>query len=446
MERDLFVSVLAAVVGDAHVLTDPGMTGGYETDFTRRFGGPARAVVRPGSPEEVAAVVAACAEAGVPIVPQGGNTGLVGGGVPRNREVVLSLRRLASVERVDPVAQQVTAGAGVTLAALQRAVRSERLDFGVDFAARDAATVGGMIATNAGGERVLRYGTMRACAAGVEAVLADGSVISQLAGLPKDNTGYDLTGLLVGNEGTLGVVTRARLRLVPLLPARATALVALPSLASAVELLASLRSLRSLEMAEFMLPAGLSLVCRHTGLPAPFAAPYGAYVLVECADSTSPLDALLSVLSSVPDALVAVDAADRQRLWTYREAHTEAISAAGVAVKLDVAVPLGALPAFVEDLEGLVAGRAVMYLFGHLAEGNVHVNLLAAESPSELSEAVLRRVAAVGGSISAEHGVGAAKARWLGLSRSPASLAAMRAIKSALDPSGLLNPGVLLAD
>lgn len=446
METDPLAARLAGLVGETQVLTDPQLCTAYTADFTGRFGGPARLIVRPADPGEVAAVVRECAEAGAAIVPQGGNTGLVGGGVPRDREVVLSLRRLTGLGPVDAAAGQVTAGAGVPLAALQRHVRAQGLDFGVDFAARDSATVGGMIATNAGGERVLRYGTTRTCVAGVEAVLADGSRIARLAGLPKDNSGYDLTGLLVGSEGTLGVITRARLRLVPLLDDRATVLLALDSLDDALAVLGALRSLDSLEMAEFMLPGGLDLVCAHTGLPAPFRAGYGTCVLVECAARTDPTAELLGLLEDLPsvrDAVVAVDAADRHRLWAYREAHAEAINAAGVPLKLDVAVPLADLPGFVRDLDELLAGRATPYLFGHLAEGNVHVNLLNVTDPESVTEAVLRRVAAAGGSISAEHGVGWAKARWLGLSRSAAEIAAMRAVKQALDPDGLLNPGVL---
>lgn len=467
MSTDSFAARLADLVGAPHVLTDPALTAGYTTDFTGRFGAPGRLVVRPDGTGEVAAVLAACADAGVAVVPQGGNTGLVGGGVPAGDEVLLSLRRLDGIGPVDAAAAQVTAGAGVTLAALQRHVRAHGLDVGVDFAARDAATLGGIVATNAGGERVLRYGTARAGLAGVEAVLADGSVTSRLGGLPKDNTGYDLTGLLAGSEGTLGVITRVRLRLVPLLTARATALLAFDSLGAAVAAVPGLRALDSLEAAEFMLPAGLALVCRHTGLPAPFAGPFGAYVLVECAGRRDPSAELLGALESLPglaDAVVAGDAADRHRLWTYRESHTEAIneeamrvSAAATGarrgpVKLDVAVPLLELAPLITDLDDLI-GPAAAYLFGHLAEGNVHVNLVGLERPAgadgaagaaAVTDAVLARVAAAGGSISAEHGVGRAKTRWLGLSRSPAEIAAMRAIKTALDPAGLLNPGVIL--
>lgn len=422
------------------VVTDPAVMAGYCTDFTGRWRGRAPLVALPSSTAEVAEVIRVCAGEGVPVVPQGGNTGLVGGGVPVGGEVVLSLRRLTALGPVDSSAQQVTAGAGVVLAALQRHVRAAGLDFGVDFAARDGATVGGMIATNAGGERVLRYGTTRANVVGVEAVLADGSVVSRLGGLPKDNTGFELP--FTASEGTLGVITAARLRLVPLLEHRATALLGLPGVPAALAALAVLRTLDSLEMAEFFLPAGLRLVREHTGLPAPTRAEHAVYLLVECAAPRDPapeLHALLETLD-VPEIVVAADTADRHRLWRYREAHTEAINTRGVPVKLDVALPLGELPSFLEELPAL-AGDAELYLFGHLAEGNLHVNLVGGR---DATESVLRRVARAGGSISAEHGVGRAKTPWLHLSRSPAELAALRAVKHALDPAGLLNPGVLV--
>ncbi|MEJ3745948.1 FAD-binding oxidoreductase [Actinomycetes bacterium KLBMP 9797] len=443
---------LRAAVGPSHVLVDGDLRAPYETDWTRRFTGAARCVVRPGSTDEVAAVVRACAAAGAPLVIQGGNTGLVGAGVPAGGEVLVSLTRLKRVEPVDAVGGQVTVDAGVTLEALQAHARAAGLDFGVDLAARSAATVGGMIATNAGGIRVLRYGSMRDQVAGLEAVLPDGTVLSRLTGLAKDNTGYDLTQLLAGSEGTLAIVTRARLRLVPLLPARAVALVAVAGTDAALDLLAAARvGLPSLSAAEIFFPDGLDLVRSYAKLPAPFGEPSGAYVVLECTARTDPTDDLLEMLAScdaVADATVASDRAGLTRLWSYREAHTEAISAAGVPTKLDVCVPLGELPALVAALPGTVtavAPGARTILFGHLNEGNLHVNVLdTGDRAEEVTDAVLGLVAAHRGSISSEHGVGRAKAPWLPLSRTPEEIAAMRRIKAALDPAGLLNPGVLL--
>jgi FAD/FMN-containing dehydrogenase len=445
------VAALRDLVGDAHVLDDPAVVASCESDWTGRFRGSACCVVRPGSTDEVAAVVRACAVAEVAICLQGGNTGLVGGSIPVDGAVLLSLLRLSQVDPVDDVAAQVTVGAGCTLAALQQVVRAAGFDVGVDFAARDSCTVGGMVATNAGGERVLRYGTMRAQVVGIEAVLADGSVVSRLAGLPKDNTGYDVVSLLAGSEGTLGVITRLRLRLVPLLPARAVALVAVAGTAEAVELVRSMRALASLEAAELFYADGLALVCEHTGLPAPFGESHPAYVLLECAGREDPADELLGALEAagdvVLDATVAGDARGRHALWAYRESHTESINAAGVPVKLDVAVPLGAFAASTAELPGVIAAVAPdarTILFGHVNEGNMHVNILGALDADEaVSDAVLQLVASYGGSISAEHGVGRAKRDWLHLSRSEPEIAMMRAIKSALDPAGRLNPGVL---
>jgi FAD/FMN-containing dehydrogenase len=443
---------LVETVGEAHVLVDRDVVASYESDWTGRFRADARCVVRPADTGEVAAVVAICAEAGVQICVQGGNTGLVGGSIPVDGAVVVSTKRLTEIGEVDPLSAQVTVGAGATLSAVQGVVRKLGFDVGVDFAARDSCTVGGMVSTNAGGERVLRYGTMRAQVAGVEAVMPDGSVVSRLAGLPKDNTGYDLVSLLAGAEGTLGVLTRLRLRLVPLLPGRAVALVAVGSTRDAVDLVVAARSLASLEAAELFYADGLELVCGHTGLPSPFGDDHPAYVLLECADREDPDDALLGALEAagdvVRDATVATDARGRHALWAYRESHTESINAAGVPVKLDVAVPIGELPALVESLPGAVesaAPGARLVLFGHVNEGNLHVNVLdALDYDDAVTEAVLKLVSSYGGSISAEHGVGRHKRDYLGLSRSSEEVAVMRAIKASVDPLGLLNPGVLL--
>ena len=445
---------LAGIVGDDHVLTDAGLRASYETDWTGRFNGQARCVVRPADTGAVAAVMRVCADEGVPLCVQGGNTGLVGASVPVEGAVLLSTARLRDLGPVDPLSAQVTVGAGVPLVTLQQHARAAGFDVGVDFAARESCTIGGMVATNAGGERVLRYGTMRAQLLGIEAVLADGTVVSRLTGLPKDNTGYDVVSLLAGSEGTLGVVTRVRLRLVPLLTARAVALVAVDDTAAAVGLVCSLRDrLPSLEAAELFYADGLELVREKTGLPAPFSHDHPAFVLVECAGRADPSDDLLAALEESPgvrDATVATDARGRHALWAYRESHTEAINAAGVPVKLDVAVPLPALADTVEALPAAISGAAPAarsILFGHVNEGNLHVNVLdAVEAAEAVSDAVLKVVASHGGSISAEHGVGRAKREWLHLSRSAEEIAMMRAIKDALDPRGLLNPGVLLPD
>ena len=445
---------LVETLGPTHVLTDASVAASYETDWTGRFRGHARCIVRPGDTDQVATVIRFCAEFGVAVCVQGGNTGLVGASVPVDESVLLSTTRLRAIGDVDVVSAQVTVDAGVTLAALQQHVRPIGLDVGVDFAARESCTIGGMVATNAGGERVLRYGTTRAQLLGVEAVLADGTIVSRLTGLPKDNTGYDVVSLLAGSEGTLGIITKLRLRLVPLLTDRAVALVAVDDTAAAVSLVRGLRDrLPSLEAAELFYADGLALVREQTGVTAPFAEEHAAYVLVECAGRADPSDELLAALedaAEIRDATVASDARGRAALWAYRESHTEAINAAGVPVKLDVAVPLPALADCVDALPGPItdaAPKARTILFGHVNEGNLHVNVLDAVDEAEaVTDAVLDVVAAFGGSISAEHGVGRAKRAWLHLSRSAEEIAMMRAIKTALDPRGLLNPGVLLPD
>ena len=446
------IEALRAVVGPEHVLVDDDLKASYETDWTGRFTGRAACVVRPGTTQEVAAVLQACSEAGARVVVQGGNTGLVGGGTPAGGEVLLSLTRLTHLGEVDPASAQVTVGAGVTLAALQAHARAAGLDFGVDLAARDSATVGGLVATNAGGIRVLRYGSMRAQVLGLTAVLADGSVLERMAGLEKDGTGYDLVGLLAGSEGTLAVITAARLRLVPRLTARAVALLAFDSTEAAVAVLPALRAgLPSLAAAELFYGEGLALVRKHSGLPAPFGADHPAYLLVECADLRDPLEELADAveqMAGLVDASVATDAVGQRALWAYREAHTESISAEGVPVKLDVSVPAAALPSLVAQLGPTIAAvcpAARPVVFGHVNEGNLHVNVLdTGELAEEVTDAVLRLVATFAGSISSEHGVGRAKVPWLGLSRSPVEVAAMQAVKAAFDPTGLLNPGVLL--
>ena len=445
---------LRDAIGDRQVLVDPSVTASYETDWTRRFTGRARCVARPADTQEVASVLQLCGRHGVAVVTQGGNTGLVGGGVPTDGEVVLSTSRLRHIGPVDAVAGQVTVGAGVTVTALQQVVRPMGLDFGVDFAARDSATIGGLVSTNAGGERVLRYGSTRQQVVGLEAVLADGSVVSRLEALPKDNTGYDLVGLLTGSEGTLAVITAVRVRLWPLLTHRSVALLALDSTGAALAALVGLRSrLGSLEAAELFLADGLALVMRHTGLPAPIPGDHPAYLLVECADRVDPGEAMLEALEEVNelvpglvDIVMGEDARSRASLWRYREAQTESINAIGVPVKLDVAVPHPQLERALQELPGVVAQVAPgarTIIFGHLHEGNLHVNVLDAHDDHAVTDAVLRYVASLGGSISAEHGVGRAKTEWLNLSRSPAEIAAMRSIKAALDPGLLLNPGVI---
>lgn len=444
-----FIAELVEIAGGQHVLTDPAALRGFNTDWTGRFDGNAAAVVRPGSTEEVAAIITACVRHGCPVTAQGGNTGLVGGGVTLAGGVVLSTRRLDDVV-VDSTAGQVIAGAGATLASVQHsALREAGLTYGVDLASRDTATIAGTIATNAGGLRVLRRGDTRAQVIGVQAVLGDGSVVSHLAGLARDNTGYHLPSLLCGSEGTLAVITRARLRLSDQPAARAVALFALASAKAAAAAALQLRREPTVQAVELMLQPGLALVCAVTGLPAPFPQPHEAYLLVEVA-ATEPFAALETIVEHLTarDVAIGSDASSQRTLWAYRERHTEAINTLGPPHKLDVTLPLDAFPHFVDTVPRVVADTrpdARVWLFGHAAEASVHVNISGLEPADEdADDAVMRYVAELGGSISAEHGIGRAKVRWIALNRSAAELAAFRNLKNALDPMGILNPGVLL--
>ncbi len=452
---DAIAGDLAAIVGSAHVLRDPEVTQSYSIDWTRRFVGTTPIVVRPADTAETAAVMRVLSGAGIAVVPQGGNTGLVGGSVPTRGEAVVSLRRLAAREPVDELAAQVTLGAGVTLAHAQAHAAATGLSVGVDLAARDSATIGGMVATNAGGINVLRYGAMRAQVLGIEAVLADGTVVSHLAGLEKDNTGYDLGGLLAGSEGTLGIITRVRLRLHPQLPERATALIAFASTDDAVAAAASLRrNVQSLHALEAVFGATMSLVSKHLGTQPPVGFEGNAWLVAEAAGRTDPSAELAAGVEElgdlVLDAAVALEPGARQRLWAFRENVTEAISAAGIPHKLDVTLPAARLAEFVDGVPDVVLAAdpgARPLQFGHLGDGNVHVNVLGlngAEPREEVDDEVLRYAASLGGSISAEHGIGTAKLAHLHLNRSEAELAAFAAIKRALDPAKLLNPNVLL--
>ena len=450
--QDPLAAELAGIVGAGHVLTDPDLRSQYETDWTGRYGGHARLVVRPSSTEQVAAVLRTCVVHGAAVVTQGGNTGLVGGSVPRNNEVLLSTTRLTRRDPVDIAAGQVTVGAGLTLAAVRDHARKAGLDLAVDFSARDSATIGGAVATNAGGSRVVRYSTMRAQVAGIEAVLANGDVVGSLAGLPKQTLGIHLPSLLSGSEGTLAIITTVRLKLVPWHRHTATVLVGLDSLATAIELLSHVRrELPLLDSVELLMPSAMSLVCEHLGRPCPVGPDAAVYLLVECAGDVDPMDALLDVLHnhapSCPTA-VATDDNTRAGLMALRDNVTVAINRLGVPLKLDVAIPLGALAETSADIEAIVhrlAPHARLINFGHLAEGNLHLNIInAADAVAMLTDHILDLVIQRGGAISAEHGIGVAKTEWMVAQRGQAEVDALHAIKRALDPRNVLNPGVLI--
>ena len=459
--EDPLAGRLRAVLGPEAVIDDPDLLIGYETDWMGRRPGRARLAVRPASTDEVVRVIDVCREERVAVVPQGGNTGLVGGGVPRGGEVVLSTRRLDTVGEVDPLTATVAAGAGAPLAAVRDAARRAGFDVAVDLGARDSATVGGMAATNAGGLRVIRHGHMRAHLGGVEAVTARGRVIRRMTGLVKDTAGYDLTALLCGSEGTLAVITAVLLRLVPASAARVTAVLGLPSLRRAMDVLAVLRRhLPELEAAEVVLADGVALVGELFGTDPAVDRSWPCQLLVEVAggEAGGLVDRLAAALGSAgvsvqdSDTAVATDDAARAALWQVRERHPEVVVHLGVPHKLDVSLPLGRLAEFELEVRSRLTAalpHATLILYGHAGDGGLHVNV---STPSDegdpaarIEEVVLGLVGAMGGSVSAEHGIGADKVRWVGLTRSAAELEAMRAIKDALDPDGLLNPGVLFS-
>jgi FAD/FMN-containing dehydrogenase len=446
------LQALRAVVGEAGVITDPDLLAAHTTDWTGRWSGEAGAVVRPSSTAEVQAVVHAAREHALALVPQGGNTGLVGGAVPHDGAVVVDVRGIAQLGTVDVAGGQVTVGAGVTLSALQRHVAVHGLQLAVDLGARDSATVGGMVATNAGGMHVVRHGPMRAQLLGVEAVLGTGEVLgANLAGLLKDNTGYDLPGLLCGSEGTLGIITLARLRLVPVPGSRLVLLAGFPSMDLAVDVLPVLRAQRGLAAVEVMRADGLALVARHLQVAFPIQPVPPCVLLIELAGTDPAVDAaaLLEAAGiAADDTAVATDRAGVDGLWRWREAHPEAAAALGLVHKADVTLPFDQLAAFDREVDaavGAVAPRARTLVYGHLADGNLHVNVVGpAVDDDRPVDAVLELVLRHGGSVSAEHGIGVAKRAWLERQRGAPAVAAMRAIKDALDPDGVLNPGVLL--
>jgi len=457
------LSDLEDALGRRRVLTDPEVCAGYTRDWTGRYVGSAAAVVRPERVEQVQAVVEVAARHGAALICQGGNTGLVGGSVPRpagaldQPQIVCGMSGMCAVEDVDPAGRLLCAGAGVTLSAAQAAAGRAGFHLGIDLSSRGSATLGGMAATNAGGMQMLRFGGMRARVAGIEAVLADGSIVSRLSGLAKDNVGWDPAALFVGSEGTLAVITRVMVRLEPLPAHRVTALVALASVDAALELLAGpVAALPSLEAAELTLEDGMRLVAGEFDLPPPVGLESGAagrggraWLTLEAAGPYDPTAELAAAVDHpfVLGAAVASDANGRARLWAYRERHTEAVSRLGVPHKLDVSVTrsrLGELVGLLPERVAAAAPGARLVMWGHAADGNVHVNVVGPPPDDDgVDDAVLRLVAELGGSISAEHGVGVARRRWLRLVRSEGDLQLMARVKAALDPGGMLNPGVL---
>ena len=465
-----FLEQLRSICGQAHVLTE-GDLSAWEVDWRKRSYGKALAVVRPGNTDEVAQVVKACLAARVSLVPQGGNTGLVVGSTPDDSgtQVVLSLQRLRAVREIDAANLTITVEAGCVLQHLQEAALQAGFLFPLSLAAEGSCTIGGNLATNAGGTQVLRYGNARELCLGLEVVTAAGEVWHGLSGLRKDNTGYDLRDLYIGSEGTLGVITAATLKLYPLPAARLTAWAAVASMDEAVALLglAQQHLGASLTGFEVMGQFALSLVVKHFAqLKVPFHDSAAFGVLLECSDQESETHAraqferlLEAALENgcVSDAVVAESLAQARQLWHVRESIPLAQAEEGLNIKHDISVPVSRIPDFVRDTDALLQKEIPgvrLVNFGHLGDGNLHYNVQAPagvdaqaflrEQEDEVNTLVFETVQRFGGSISAEHGVGTLKVSKLEQHKSPVALGLMRSIKTALDPHKLMNPGKVL--
>lgn len=464
------LAALERLLGPAGMLTDPVDTEPFATDWRGLYQGRTAAVLRPATTGEVAECVRLAAAARVGLVPQGGNTSMVAGATPceDGSELVLSLSRLNHIRAVDPLDLTISLEAGVTLKAAQDAAAAAGLWLPLSISSEGSAEIGGVLATNAGGNHTLRFGNARERVLGLEVVLADGSIWNGLRRLRKDNTGYALRQLFVGSEGTLGIITEAVLRLEPQPADRATAFVGLSSVDAALALLKRLRrhDAAALIAFEYMSATGLDLVLAHIpGTRLPLAHRAAHYALIELA-SSRPANGLAAELESVladalefseiDDAVLAGSEAQRADTWRLREEHSEAQKRAGASIKNDVSVPVPAIPELLrraaERVRAIVPGVRVAP-FGHLGDGNIHFNLVQPEGATPdcflaqadaLTEAVTDVVLSLDGSFSAEHGIGRLKPPWLARFRGGTEVSLMRRIKEALDPEGVLNPGKLL--
>ncbi|MEI4472424.1 FAD-binding oxidoreductase [Frigidibacter sp. MR17.24] len=445
---------LSRALPAAALLTGDSIGSRYREDMRDGPSAVPRFVLRPGSTAEVSTALAACCDARQRLVVQGGRTGLSGGHRVLEGEAVLSLERMTALSPADPDARTILAEAGVPLQRIQEAADGAGLMFGVDIGARGTALIGGNIATNAGGIRVLRYGSLRAQVAGLEAVLADGTVLTGLRGLDKDNSGYDLNGLFVGSEGTLGIVTRALLRLHPRPVTEANALLALPSAEAALALLSRLRDAvgRQLSAFEIMLDEIYDGVTAHLQMTPPLTTAAPVYVLAEiqselagdgCAEAFAACLMAAIEAGQVLDAVIAQSRREYLALWDMRDACADYLRTLGQRVNADISVPPASLARFLADsraaLREIDPGTRFL-IFGHIADGNLHY-VFQTRHQQAAEARLMELVAAAGGSISAEHGIGLNKRKWLALTRSPAELATMRRLKRALDPDGILNAG-----
>ena len=447
------IAELKSLLGSSRISEDEDIIKTYSDDWTGRYRGFARAVISPQSTDEVVEILNWCSTNQVGVVPQGGNTGMVGGSTPLNGELIISLRKMKNVNFSDTNDNQIVAEAGATLLEIQNLALERSMIYGVDFAARDSATIGGTIATNAGGLNVLRYGTTRRQIISVEAVTGTGEIIGNLNGLDKDNTGYHLPSLLCGSEGTLAIVTRAKLRLRPKPKENVSILFGLDTIQDAVNLTeACVSTSTEIIACELFFQKGVDLVREAYDLQPLWNNKNSIYLLCEFAGDLGVLDRLNEnvlgeMLRTHDSILVATSDRERQRLWQYRELHTLAISNKGIPLKLDVTIPLGNLTHFLDSIAticGNINPLSIPYVFGHSADGNMHLNILQSEpNVAEMEEEILKFVVSLDGSISAEHGIGRAKAPYLHLQRNEEEIRLFREMKKAFDPKGILNPDVI---
>jgi len=467
-----FLAAAEALLGPRGLTRDSELMEPWLTDWRGRYTGRALALAQPASTAEVAALMRLCAAHRVPVVPQGGNSGMVGGATPdaSGGALLLSLRRMAAIRRLDPAAGLVVCEAGLVLQHLHEAAEAQGLRFPLTLGGKGSATIGGLVSTNAGGTQVLRHGTMRAQVLGLEVVLADGSVLDLLAALKKDNRGFDLKQLFIGSEGTLGIVTAAALRLLPAAAGRATAWVGLGGIKEAGRLLRQMEHRLGDVLEGFeVVPAHCleSVLAHQPGARSPLAERHPWNALIECvsphADSAALSETLEQALAGaleaglIADAAIAASEAQAEAFWALRDGISAAERALGPAMQHDISVPVEAMPDFI-----LAAGPAIeaahpgtrAVAFGHLGDGNVHFHVLAPEGAvrgvweeaegKAISAHVHDLVTQWGGSISAEHGIGQMKREELARLHDPVALGLMRRIKAALDPEGLLNPGKLV--
>ena len=458
---------LKQAAGDKGFSEDPAEIAPYLEEWRGKYGGHTPLLLKPSATEQVAAILAVCNETGTALVPQGGNTGLVGGQIPLHGEVLLSLKRMNRIRGIDHAGMTLTVEAGVTLAATQEAAAEAGLLFPLTLASEGSCTIGGNISTNAGGNHVLRYGMMRALVLGLEVVLADGRVLPMLRSLHKDNTGYDLKQIFIGAEGTLGIVTAATLRLFPRPAETVVALAAVPSPQAAVALLSLMQEKTGGLLSAFeLIPRfALELVRKHIpGVRDPLVEPSPWYVLIEISGGAQGLDAMTATALEaamenelVSDALVAQNQAQARDLWRLRESISESQKREGASIKHDVSVPVAAIPAFIEKATAAVLAKFAgsrPCTFGHLGDGNLHFNFNAPpkENGKDQDEKFLSEwdeiqlvvhdiVKEFFGSISAEHGIGTMKRDLLPRYKSSEELDAMRTLKHAFDPKNILNPG-----